>query len=40
MNEKVLKSLIDIKFSIEEINSFFINREKRFEVYSKDILLK
>lgn len=28
MNEKVLKSLIDIKFSIEEINSFFIDREK------------
>ena len=40
MNEKVLKSLFDIKFAIEEIDSFFIGREKRFEEYSNDILLK
>jgi uncharacterized protein with HEPN domain len=40
MNEKVLKCLYDIKFAIQEINSFFVGREKRFEVYSKDILLK
>jgi uncharacterized protein with HEPN domain len=40
MNEKVLKSLFDIQFAIEEIDSFFIGREKRFEIYSKDIILK
>jgi uncharacterized protein with HEPN domain len=36
----VLKSLFDIQFAIEEIDSFFIDREKRFEIYSKDIILK
>jgi uncharacterized protein with HEPN domain len=40
MNEKVLKSLFDIKYAIEEIESFFVGREKRFEEYSYDILLK
>lgn len=40
MNEKVLKSLYDIKIAIEEIESFFVGREKRFEDYSNDILLK
>ncbi len=38
MNEKVLKSLVDIKSAIDEINSFFLNREKRFDEYSNDIL--
>ena len=27
MNERVLKSLIDIQFAIEEIDSFFANRK-------------
>ena len=40
MNEKVLKCLYDIKFAIDEIDSFFIHREKQFEDYSKDIILK
>lgn len=40
MNEKVLKCLYDIKFAIEEIDSFFVGREKRFEEYSTDIILK
>lgn len=40
MNERVLKSLFDIKFAIEEIDSFFAGRDKRFEEYSCDILLK
>lgn len=40
MNDRVLKSLIDIQFAIEEIEFFFVNKEKRFEEYSKDILLK
>lgn len=40
MNEKVLKCLYDIKFAIEEIDSFFVGRQKRFEDYSMDVLLK
>lgn len=40
MNEKVLKCLYDIKFAIEEVESFFVGREKRFEQYSTDVLLK
>lgn len=40
MNEKVLKYLYDIKFAIDEIDSYFLNRERRFENYSKDTLLK
>jgi uncharacterized protein with HEPN domain len=40
MNERVLKSLFDIKSAIEEIDSFFVGRERRFEDYSNDILLK
>jgi uncharacterized protein with HEPN domain len=40
MNEKVLKCLYDIKLSIQEIDSFFDGRQKRFDEYSKDILLK
>jgi len=40
MNEKVLKCLYDIRNAIEEIDTFFTNREKRFDDYSKDIILK
>ena len=40
MNEKTLKYLFDIKLAIDEIDSFFENREKRYDQYSKDILLK
>jgi uncharacterized protein with HEPN domain len=40
MNEKVLKYLFDIKQSIDEIDSFFIERQKRFDVYTNDIILK
>ncbi|MDD2799683.1 MAG: DUF86 domain-containing protein [Bacteroidales bacterium] len=40
MAEKVLKYLYDIKFAIDEIDSFFENRPKRFEDYAVDILLK
>jgi len=40
MNEKILKYLYDIKFAIDEIDSYFIHREKRFEEYSKDTILK
>ncbi|HRT81357.1 MAG TPA: DUF86 domain-containing protein [Bacteroidales bacterium] len=40
MNEKVLKYLYDVKLAIDEIDSYFIGREMRFEDYSKEILLK
>jgi uncharacterized protein with HEPN domain len=40
MDEKVLKCLYDIKYAIDEIDSFFINREKQFQDYSKDLILK
>lgn len=40
MNEKVLKCLYDIKFAIEEIESFFVGQDKRFDDYSKNTLLK
>lgn len=40
MNEKVLKYLYDIKFALDEIDSYFINRERRFDDYAKDTLLK
>ena len=40
MNEKVLKCLYDIKLAIDEIDSFFDGKEKRFEIYSSDTLLK
>jgi uncharacterized protein with HEPN domain len=40
MNEKVLKCLYDIKFAIDEVDSFFIERPKRFDEYSTDIILK
>ncbi|HPH82285.1 MAG TPA: hypothetical protein PL185_06910 [Flavobacteriales bacterium] len=40
MNEKILKYLYDVKLAIDEIDSFFIDNEKRFEAYQKNILLK
>ena len=40
MNERLLKSLYDIKGAIDEIELFFASSEMRFDVYSKDIQLK
>jgi uncharacterized protein with HEPN domain len=40
MNEKVLKYLYDIKFAINEIDSYFLNRERHFDDYTKDTILK
>ena len=40
MNEKLLKYLYDIKLAIEEIDSFFINKPKSFDIYISDVLLK
>lgn len=40
MNEKVLKCLYDIKLAIDEIDVFFSERDKIFNEYLKDIILK
>lgn len=40
MDEKLLKCLYDVKAAIDEIDSFFSNRGKRFEEYKKDLILK
>lgn len=40
MNEKVLKCLYDIKLAIDEIDIFFSERDKIFNEYLKDIILK
>ncbi len=40
MNEKVIKYLYDIKLAIDEIDSFFSSRSKRYDEYSDDIMLK
>jgi uncharacterized protein with HEPN domain len=40
MNEKVLKLLFDVKQSLDEIDSFFEAREKRFSDYQHNLLLK
>ena len=40
MNEKVLKCLYDIKFAIDEIDSFIDISTVNFESYSKNVLIK
>lgn len=40
MDERILKWLFDIRIAIEEIESFYENRERSFVKYQKDILLK
>lgn len=40
MNEKVLKCLFDIKYAIEEIESFLSKEPKQFGAYKKNLLLK
>jgi uncharacterized protein with HEPN domain len=40
MNEKVLKYLFDIKQALDEIDTFFEGREKRFADYKDNMLLK
>jgi uncharacterized protein with HEPN domain len=40
MDERILKSLFDIKLAIEEIDSFLLNEEKTFSNYTKNTLLK
>ena len=40
MDEKVLKSLYDIKLAIEEIESFLLIEEKTFVNYTNNVLIK
>ena len=40
MNEGVLKWLYDVKLAIDEIDSYFIQTTKTFEIYKNDIKLK
>lgn len=40
MDERILKWLFDIKFSIEEIDDFFLSTEKDFYKYRQNIMLK
>lgn len=40
MNERALKYLYDIKFAVDEINSFFVGRQRIYGEYVKDIMLK
>src|SRR4030042_3479695 len=40
MNEKVLKCLYDIKFAIDEIDSFVVDNRKSYESYKNDVLLR
>lgn len=40
MDERVLKWLYDIKFAIEEIDSYFLDEKFNFFDYQKNIMLK
>jgi len=40
MDEKILKSLYDIKLAIEEMDNFFLKEEKTFSNYQKNVLLR
>ena len=40
MDERILKWLYDIKFTITEIESYFINNERNFFEYKENIMLK
>lgn len=40
MDERILKSLYDIKASIEEIDTYFIEYPKDFHQYSSNLILR
>lgn len=40
MDERILKWLFDIKFALDEINSYFDGKEKNFEEYQNNTMLK
>jgi uncharacterized protein with HEPN domain len=40
MDEKILKWLYDIKFAIEEVDSYFDEKERNFFEYKENVMLK
>lgn len=40
MTERVLKSLFDIKIAIDEVDSYFNDRQRTFQEYKRDIILR
>jgi uncharacterized protein with HEPN domain len=40
MDEKVLKCLYDIKIAIEEVDLYFVNRQRTFKDYKGDVILR
>lgn len=40
MDERILKWLYDIKFTIAEIESYFVNEERSFFEYKENVMLK
>jgi uncharacterized protein with HEPN domain len=40
MNEKVLKCLYDIKLAIDEVDSYFVHKQKSYKIYLEDIILR
>lgn len=40
MDERILKWLYDIKFAIDEIDSYFENQQKDFFAYKNNVMLK
>jgi len=40
MDERVEKWLYDIRLSIEEIDSFFLDKERTFEAFRQNLILK
>jgi uncharacterized protein with HEPN domain len=40
MDERILKWLFDVKMAIDEIDSYFVNEQKDFFKYRKNVMLK
>lgn len=40
MDDRILKWLYDINFAIEEIESYFLDQQKDFFAYKKNVMLK
>jgi len=40
MDERILKWLFDVKMAIDEIDSYFVNDQKDFFKYRKNVMLK
>ncbi len=40
MNEKVLKSLYDIKLSIDEVDSYFSDKQRSYQEYKRNIMFR